>query len=250
MESSDTHGAFTGVQDLEAVLKFIRPIVDNGFDYADEDLDAAAAVIGLLHTMFVHANAMLVLAKADLAEASTANARTMFEAWMQLVYLLKCTDSREGGLKYRAFALLELRDYVQSGEDSEDVVAIDEEIAAFAADHPALLTAIRRLRGGGQGNRLYWTGLGPTALIEQVAPVLGDTGALRRFYKFSSWDLHHTMTPALNVRRVRTASGVGLEFGPRQDPAEAAHFECSIAARMLASAWELATETLLKPRER
>lgn len=235
-----------GVQDLARALEYIRPRAQGRFELPDEEAEAAAAALSLLRTMVVHAEANLHLASTPFAEAASANLRAMFEAWIQLRYLLTRPDRREAALRYKIFGLFEFRDYLVTTEaDPEDLAVLQEEIRTVQRAELGVVEHVERLRSGKLGgSKYYWTGMGPTALVKEVGKHLGDDDQLVRFYKYASWDAHHVLTTVLDVSQRSNGGTPHIQFGPRQPPPEAAAFSCGVAARMLGDAWTLTIETL------
>jgi hypothetical protein len=76
-------------------------------------LRPAAAALAWFHAMVTEGEAIRVLGATEFAIATNANLRSLCEAWLQLRYLLKCTeDPNDAGRRARVFALVEFRDFL------------------------------------------------------------------------------------------------------------------------------------------
>lgn len=227
---------------LDAVLDRLRATLQGGLAIPDQHAETAATLLGLFRGMIVQAEALNVLAETEFAEAGFANRRSMFEAWLQIRYITKCAaDHRAAAIKCRIFALVEFRDFlVARRAEATDLAVLDGQVAAMRTKEPALVGEVEALRAGtSPGNKLYWTGLGPTALIREVQKTIDPSTRLGDYYKFESWDAHQVMSALLDVNLVEAPDGLHIQFGPRQVPREAAAFSAGMAVYMLVDGWQL-----------
>lgn len=229
---------------LRAELTRLDAVINAGFELPDARSETGAVALVLLRQIAVNAEAVLAISETQVAEAAIANLRTMFEAWCQLRYLLKCTpDSEESAVTCQAFSLLEFRAWLESESASaEEVAPLNEAIEVLRKRHAAGVQSAEDLRSGvtkGKNSK-YWTGLGPTALVREVSAGLPDPGHGPKFYKFTSWDAHVIMAPILEITRTTRDGLLHLEMGPRQPPEEAAAVHCGAALELLRDSWGLA----------
>jgi hypothetical protein len=234
------------IAELRGAIYHANSAFDRGCHIPDEHVDAAHGGLALLRAMVVHASAIVMLPETPLAEAASANLRSMFEAWTQLIFLFDQKDQNEAGRRYELFALLEFLAFVEEHYPNEPVVAtLRTRVDTYRRDHPKLLRSVERQRADkaiiGPGkktmNRGYRTGLGPSVLAKQVAPVIGRDTDLSRYYKTASREAHHILTPVLNVKREESGDGCTLPFGPPMVAEDFAKFHCHTAARMLSQRW-------------
>jgi hypothetical protein len=238
-EMTDTHPDPDG--ELVRAVEFIRPMLQGSIAVPEHRPETAIASLALLRTMIQQCELLIKASEARLAEAASPNLRAMFEAWVQVIYLVKGIAEDTGPIEYRAFALLEFKAYLAyASEDPTDIESIDQEIEDLRSNHPAEVKRVEQLRSSERkGNRNYWTGLGPTALVERANKVLGPEHQLSRLYKFTSWDVHHILTAVLHIAREESAAGPTIQLGYRQPPEEAAAFNATIAVGMLRQTWTM-----------
>ncbi len=239
-------------QPLEQVLSPIRKALRGELDIPDGHVHTATAALGLFRAIMEQSDAIEVLRTSDAAHAASANVRSLFEAWIQLRYLLKCCDNQvAASVKCRTFALLELHDFllVSQGADA-DPTAIDKKLADLREVDDEAVEEIIRLRAGELGgSRFYWTGLGPTALVKRVQETIPPNTRFADLYKFLSWDAHHIMAPLLNATLQRRDDDWHIQGSPRQPHEEAARFASELAAQMVKDAWSLLrTELSITPK--
>lgn len=243
MSDSQLSDDLTGARDeLLHVVQAIHPKLQGDILTPSESPASAAACLILLRAMVRQAELIIIAAEAGFSEEATANLRVIFEAWVNLLYLVSKSGD-DFAVQYRAFALLEFRAHLMdSKSEHEDVEDIDALIEELRQKHPHVLQATELLRSGkvkGQ-NKLYWCGLGPAKLVSEAArflsPIVQDPEQLPRFYKFTSWDAHHILTPVLNLDRDKFLAGM-IHLGRRQPADEAAQFNCFVAAGMLKQAF-------------
>src|ERR1041384_4276915 len=134
------------VSRLESLLEELRPRLRARVDFPDDEADAVAATMSLLRAMVVQAEAILTLARTNIAEAGASNLRTMFEAWCDLRYILDEPGRGNNGRRYRVFGLLELRDYLAatatpSDDHAKELAEVDAALAPYKANRPALVDA-------------------------------------------------------------------------------------------------------------
>ncbi|MBA3655725.1 MAG: hypothetical protein H0W69_00055 [Gemmatimonadaceae bacterium] len=236
-------------------MEYLREKVQKGFEFADEDVEAVAATHSLLTVIIVQGEAILHLADAKRPEAASSNLRTLFEAWCDLMVILN-GDKNADGRRYRIFGLLELRDFM-GGIKADKSGAIEEQLAAYQLSCPDVVVEIEKARAGKRKPNL-WSGMGRAQMLRVLAqsfppsPKNPDPKALfLQLYKMLSWDTHSVVTGVLDVLISEDEAGeTRLQFGTRQPRDETIEFNCSIAYRLLGSAWKKYEEVLrLKPRE-
>lgn len=238
--------------DLEQILSRIRQALRGGLDIPDGHVHTATAALGLFRVIMEQSEAIELFRTSDAVHAAPANLRSLFEAWIQLRYLLKCCDSQvAASVKCRTFAVLELRDFLVASEGTDaDPAAIDAKLADLREVDDEAVEEVVRLRAGElDGSRFYWTGLGPTALVRRVQDTIPPHTRLADQYKFLSWDAHHIMAPLLNATLERRDDDWHIQVSPRQAPEEVARFTSELAAQMVKDAWSLLrTELSITPK--
>ena len=238
--------------DLEQILSPIRQALRGGLDIPDEHVQTAIAALGLFRAIMEQAEAIeLLRTSSDAVHAAPANLRSLFEAWIQLRYLLRCCDSQvAASVKCQTFAVLELRGFLVASQGTDaDVATIDRKLADLRKVDDDAVEEVVRLRAGKLGgSKFYWTGLGPRALVRRVQDTIPPHTRLADQYKFLSWDAHHVMAP-LDATLERRNTDWNIQVSPRQLPQEAARFVSQLAAQMVKDAWSLLrTELSITPK--
>lgn len=230
--------------ELLHLVEVLHPKLQGDIPIPSEAPEMAAACLSLLRSMVRQAELIILVADPGFSEEASANLRVIFEAWVNLIYLVS-QNGDEPAVQYRAFALLEFREHLNSSTmEHGDLEKIDALIDEIRTSHQDVVKQAQLQRSGkikGK-NKLYWSGLGPAQLVQHaaksIAPIVQDETQLPRFYKFTSWDAHHVLTPVLNVDRDKFRAGQ-IHLGRRQPPDEAAGFNCFWAAQMIKQASSL-----------
>jgi len=223
------------VRDLSRLLGYLENRLP-GLRLSKQDGDVATAAMALLRAAMVQAAAVLTLARTQVAEAAQVNVRSLFEAWVNLRYLLLHGDPTRNARKCIASAHLELRDHVSTLTDSEKNVAkID---ALLDRLKKADAAAVQDVVAQRQERRYHWSGLSRTKLVETVGAALPPQEVnLRQAYKVMSWDGHHDIAVIRDVQRAAMENGEHLEFRHWQAQQETAEGCAYMALGLLADCW-------------
>jgi hypothetical protein len=238
---------------LSRLLDALQERLQTTLPIPDADAEAGASALAWFRAMVTEAEAIRVLGETEHAEAAVSNFRSMFEAWLQLRYLLKvCPDANDAGRQARAFALFEFSDYlVNTGGDADDVRLVEDQLRPLRQHFPAIISEIEARRNPKKkapGNPNYWSGKGPTQMIKAVQATVKVKTKLADLYKFTSWNPHHVMAPLLNATLEYRADGsIHIQFHPRQTPEEAATHYSGLATQLLMDGWTLLQEKFSWP---
>ena len=225
---------------LEAVIARIQRRITSPLEFPDEKVASAAATLALLRIMIAHAQVVALVGAEAFAEASSANVRTMFEAWVEIYSILAPGSEEENARRCVVFGLLEFRDHSVASRtlSAEEEAQIEAEIAPYREKYPDLVANVEQQRTKKDPrNSNYWTGTGRGELIRRMEE-RGVASTLRSIYKMLSWDAHHVIAVALQTT-IRTNESGSLEVGfhPLQLPEDTGAFNRTLAARMLIKAW-------------
>jgi len=237
------------VSRLEALLEELRPRLRARVDFPDDDADAVAATMSLLRAMVVQAEAILALARTNIAEAGSSNLRTMFEAWCDLRYILDEPGRGNNGRRYRVFGLLELRDYLAAtatpaSSHATELAEVEAALAPYVAQRPALVDATSVERAAKRPPP--WAGRNRTRMLRHLTeapatptPAAGTTEAGNdNVLRALAWDSRNALQAALDATIDTDDDGqIRLTFRRRRLPAESGAFYCAMATRMLSNAW-------------
>src|SRR6185437_4776909 len=232
---------------LGRVVSRIEARLDSTFSFADEKAHSAAATLALLRMMVAHANAILAVSVTPYAETAGANARAMFEAWLDIYAILEAGHEEDNARRFVGFCVLVFRDYsIATGRlDDDDISKINMMIEAHRIERPQILADVKLQRTTKhRRNSHYWTGTSRTALIKLMED-RGVGSALRSIYKMLSWDAHHVIVVALRSSIATHPNGATeVGFHALQTPTQAALVNRYLAVKMLVKAWWQVTQHL------
>jgi hypothetical protein len=224
-------------ESLEALLAHLRgELSDLRIQKADSDL--ANALFAILRLMLVHAEATRMLAKTPAAEATGANVRAAFEAWIDIRYILSIGDPMENALRNAIFGLLEFGNYARdattvSAEELQHVAQLVE----YYRDKAPSIVAEEEARFTDKRRPLYWSGKSRAKMLDLIDAKDPNVISLSRVYRLFSWDAHHVINVALESRQIGEDGKEGIQIVPKMDPSEVGVFNSAIIARMLGDAW-------------
>lgn len=238
-ESDDAEELRNG-DELERVISRIRARLEASFSFPDEKVDSASAILALLRIMLAHAEAIVLVSKTPFAETGSANARAIFEAWVEIYSILEPGCEEANARRCVVFGLLEFRDHsIATGHlDADDLAKLEAVIAPYRVKYAGLIADVELQRTGkDKRSSQYWTGKGRGALMDAME-ARGVASKLRSIYKMLSWDAHHVIAVAMRSS-IRTNEEGTLEVGFQalQLPADSAEFNRYMAVQMLVKAW-------------
>lgn len=225
---------------LEAVIARVQRWITLPVEFPDGKVDSAAATLALLRIMITHAQVVALVGAEAFVEASSANVRTMLEAWMEICSILAPGREEENARRCVVFGLLEFRDHSVATRtlSAEEEAQIETEIAPYREKYPDLVADVEQQRTKKDPrNSHYWTGTGRVELIRRME-AQGVASTLRGIYKLLSWDAHHVIAVALQTTvRTNDSGSLEVELHPLQLPEDTGAFNRTLAARMLLKAW-------------
>lgn len=223
------------LRELSHVLGFLENRLP-GLQLPGADNDVAIASMALLRAAMVQGAAVLTLGRTEVAESAEVNLRSLFEAWVNLRFLLLHGDRTRNARKYIASAYLELRDYVAAlGDSEEDVAKLDALLEKLKQADPAAVQEVVTQR---EDRKWHWSGLNLTKVIDTVGAALPPKDVnLRQVYKLMSWGGHHDIAVIRDVQRTALEDGEHVTFKHWQPQEETAEFCAYGALGFLADCW-------------
>lgn len=244
-ESSSPNGTPPSALDtLNAALDFIgerfqAPRLTVG---AHED-DLAAVALALIRVMIVQGEAIAALAATPFAEAAHVNLRALFEAWLDISYLLAPEDRAEQVKRARKAlahgydsAIKFANEQIPGDTDIESLVR--ERKRVIDAD-PAAYKELQQV-----GDKRFWSGTSRKRLagIIESLPAMKGMG-LASFYTLLSFDSHNLIAHIRDVVREEGDGEVILHHRHFLTATEAGEFYSTVCAKLIASAWEAFART-------
>lgn len=234
---------------LRGCIDHVDSLLKTSLQFPDANIDAARAAFGLLRAMTEQAEAIALLATTHVVHAAGANLRSLFEAWIQLRYIVQDKDPNREARRCIIFALTELRDRTDPDVvQGEDRTAIERQLDSYCQADPQVAAEVARARERKGSEGRYWTRMGPSALagfVEQRMPSrLKGKDVLQEYYKYASWDAHHVLTPVLRVHVDTAATEPAIRISESEYAPEEAEYLCSLAGRMLQDASNDVVRTL------
>jgi hypothetical protein len=245
MDQSSDEGAR-----LEMVISRIESRIMGSLEFPDEKAASGAATLLLLRIMVAHAHIVAFASTQPFAEASSANVRAMFEAWVEIYSILHPGDPEENARRCIIFGLLEFREQALAvGTLSpEEEAQVESQIVPYREKYPRVVADIEMQRTNKDPrNSHYWTGTSRSELIRRMEE-RGVASTLRRIYKLLSWDAHHVIAVALQTTiRTNELGKIEIDFHPLQLPEDTGSFNRGLATKMLVKAWfQVATHLGIK----
>jgi hypothetical protein len=235
MDQSSDEGAR-----LEQVISRIESRIMGSLEFPDEKASSGAAILLLLRIMVAHAHLVSFASTQAFAEASSANVRAMFEAWVEIYSILHPGDPEENARRCIIFGLLEFREHALAvGTLSpEEEAEVHAQMLPYREKYPELVADIELQRTKKDPrNPHYWTGTSRSELIRRMEE-RGVGSTLRRMYKLLSWDAHHVVSVALQTTiRTNEFGKLEINFHPLQVPEHTGAFNRVLALKMLVKAW-------------
>lgn len=225
--------ALAGIVELEEAVAQLMRELDVGFSVKDGEADAVEACYAFLRAILLHGQSTIILVRQNRGEAASANVRAMFEAWMQLLFVVTAEDRASTAQRARIFAVLEvLESPFALGTRPELRDIQNRALDKLAADYPDALADARLQRAGKVQGRSpkYWTGMSPTALVDLISKRFDMGDVMRTYYKWSSYDAHHVLAVPLGVRRVKHDAGITIMMADPNVIPDAVDFSCHVAA--------------------
>jgi hypothetical protein len=175
--------------------------------------------------------AIALLADSGVAECAYSNLRSMFEAYVDLRYLLM-GDQKASALRVVLYAIHDLiAGSDQAGiADSEARAGALDLIESWGQEDPATLNAFKADWDGRR--RGHWSGMSRTALIRHLDP---DPRSLLVTYKALSWESHGVLSAILDHMRESPSSGATHQY--RDPQPRVADFTCTQAVVTLMASW-------------
>jgi hypothetical protein len=195
-----------------------------------EASDVVHVARSYMRAILAQGTAIAWLADSGAAECSYSNLRSLFEAYLDLRFLL--TGERQGSrarrvILYAMHDLLETADTLGLGGEERD--GIRDGIAAYADEDPPTYAAF--LADWSQKRRSHWSGMTRSSIMRALDP---EPLVLTIRYKAYSWESHGVLSAVLD--HVRDASGhAGHEY--RQSQAEVAAHTCVEASWSILASW-------------
>lgn len=155
--------------------------------------------------------ALAVLAD-GLPEAAEPLERSLWELWIEMVYLLDHGTPADNAARVQITAAMDLVDFLRrtKSPSAAAVAGANRQLRRLKADHPTAYSAIAAQRSA-RPAKWHWSGLSRSALWRKV---MGPDGA--ELYGLMSWEVHGAVTA---LRDVRADPKTGqLVFAPRDVP--------------------------------
>lgn len=213
--------------------------------------DVAIAAIILLRAATVQGWAIHALAGTRHREAAVANLRQMFEAWVDLRYLLLHGDPIENAHRSFVFAHMDLLAFLQEyGAGDKELKAeaekVTEALQGLSRNTPDVY---RKVEGERKAGSQYWSGKGRRKLIGEVGEKTGHGAkTLQGAYKLYSWEAHHVVNFLRDFRAATTEKGVEIGFGFGADAVERGEDCCERAQEMVRDGWAVFCQVFPQPR--
>jgi hypothetical protein len=214
------------------------------------DLDVAIASLILFRAAVMQGHAIHILCEAPVREMAIANLRQLFEAYVDLLYLLSHGDRAENAARCFIFAHMELLSYVEKyfpdDEKKAEAAKIRAELDRFKRDAPEVYAVLEDERA--KGKPKYWSGKTRTEVVFEVGELTGHGGeTLKQLYKQYSWEAHHVVNSLRDYRIAESEGKTEVGFGFGINPVERGEELCLNAWGFLAEAWDTFCKVFPQP---
>lgn len=219
---------------IHSTMQTLRVPVHN-----DDDKDLSRTTKSLLLFLVTQAAAIREIIRTENASAAYPNLRSLFEATVELEYLLRHGNKFINARKMMIYALREWRsllaEIASDEQEAAELVRVNVQLDEYRQRDPVAMKAIDDLRWGH-----HWSGQSRTNLIKTVDSRIGpDPGWMAQFYRTLSWEAHATTACLLNVREIEVDGELVHRHAHSMTPAENRANVAEYTARILIYAWNL-----------